>query len=264
MARAIEAGAGSALAGELPAFLEEPALQGPLPPSAALPTSFVKEFRHSGLARIRRQQVSATVLAGNSAFFSFRRGTAVLEAVRVAAAFFGKGQFAGGELEGGGGRYRLRQSLEGPYFQPVPKERLGAGTSHVGMEANGTLRVTPQSDRARSNVQVLESTIDIAERDGAFTIAIAITGTDDVPVAVELAFRRGGRLTGVEAVPAAAEAFLLKGPSARFDHDGQSIEFGPGRVEHTWTGLRGAASKWDGLSVYVTGFTPFTHTLHIR
>lgn len=41
------------------------------------------------------------------------------------------------------------------------------------------------------------------------------------------------------------------------------IEFGPGRVEHTYTQVRGASPKWDGMSVYLTGLTPFRATLDI-
>ena len=35
------------------------------------------------------------------------------------------------------------------------------------------------------------------------------------------------------------------------------------RAEHTWTQVRGALPKWDGQSVYITGFTPFRMTLNI-
>ena len=41
------------------------------------------------------------------------------------------------------------------------------------------------------------------------------------------------------------------------------IEFGPGRVEHTYTQVRGAVPKWDGQCVYLTGTTPFEFTLKI-
>lgn len=49
----------------------------------------------------------------------------------------------------------------------------------------------------------------------------------------------------------------------RYTAEGETIEFGPGRVEHTYTQIRGALPKWDGPSVYVTEFTPFEITLRI-
>ena len=90
-----------------------------------------------------------------------------------------------------------------------------------------------------------------------------IMGTDHVPVAIELAFRHGGVLRGVEPVQNIKDAYLLKSGAGRYEFANQVIEFGPGRAEHTWTQLRGALPKWDGQSVYVTGFTPFRITLRI-
>jgi hypothetical protein len=92
---------------------------------------------------------------------------------------------------------------------------------------------------------------------------LIITGTDDVPVAVELGFRHGRPLTGVEPVPNADATFLLRSGFGTYAHGNQLIEFGPGHVEHTWTQLHGALPKWDGLNVYLTGFTPFKLSLKI-
>jgi hypothetical protein len=262
MARQIEQQDRSQLVGELPAFLGEPGLGRPMPPSEPLPTDYARVFAFSGLARIRRGPVSATILAENASLFSLRKGSAALEAFRIASAFFGKGQFAGDALEVRDGRFVLRQTLDGPYFQPLSSEQVAEGAA-VRMTPNGTLSAESRAARARSNVQALESVVEIAETNGAFEFAVALTGTNDVPVAVELAFRRGGQLHGVEAVPKIDDAFLLREGTGRYTFDGNTITFGPGRAEHTWTQLRGALPKWDGQSVYLTGFTPFRMVLTI-
>jgi hypothetical protein len=263
MARQIEQTARRHLVSDVAAFLEEPELQRPLPTSEPLPTDYAKVFAYSKLARIRRGAFSATVLADNATVISLRKGGAALEAVRVASAFFGKGQFEGDALEVGGHRYRLRQQLEGPYFQPLSSAQIAAG-DHVRMAPNGTLANDSRALRARSNVQHLESVIDVVEADGHLAVTITIGGTDGVPVAIELAFRHGGRLEGVEPVAAVADAYLLPTGTGRYVAGDDAIEFGPGRAEHTWTQLRGALPKWDGQSVYLTGFTPFTTTLTLR
>ncbi|MBI5768103.1 MAG: hypothetical protein HZA93_09925 [Verrucomicrobia bacterium] len=262
MARQIERTARGLLAGELVAFLTIPELMRPLPPDAPLPTDYEKVFAHSGLARIRRGAVSGTVLAGNTTVFSFRKGAAALEAVRIASAFFGKGQFAGDELEGRNGRYVLRQKLEGPYFQPLTRDQIASG-EHVRMAPNGTLANDSRAARARSHLQTLNAVIEIAESGGRFTLAISLTGTDNVPVAVELAFRHGGQLSGVADVAGVKDAFLLKGGTGRYRVGDDVIEFGPGRAEHTYTQVRGALPKWDGQSVYLTGVTPFQTTISL-
>jgi hypothetical protein len=254
MARQIENSGRAQLVGQLPAFLEDPSLRRPLPESTALPIDYAQVFRYSDLARIRRQETSATILARNSTFFSLHKGSAVLEALRFASAFFGKGQFVGDKLETEGGKYVLRQSLEGAYYQPLSKEAL---------ERHPDPMMRDRTLRAQSNVQKLDSVVVITETKGRFEVVIDITGTADVPVAVELAFRRGGQLKGVEPVPNAGETFLLKNGFGQYSQGNQTIEFGPGQAEHTWTQLRGAQPKWDGLSVYLTGFAPFKITLKL-
>ncbi len=189
MARQIEQTARRQLVSDLAAFLEEPELQRPMPASQPVPTDYAKVFAHSSLARIRRGPFSATVLADNATVIALRKGAAALESVRVASAFFGKGQFVGETLEVSGNRYRLRQQLEGPYFQPLSAERIAAG-DHVRMAPNGTLAADSRALRARSNVQHLESVVDVVETRGALAVTITIAGT---------ARRPGGHRAGLQA-----------------------------------------------------------------
>jgi len=248
--------------GILPALLTQPDLRRPLPPNAPLPTDYAKVFSYSNLVRIRRDTSSGTILAANSTLFSFRKGTAALEAVRCATAFFGKGQFIADTLEPIEGRYILRQKLEGPYFQPLSADQISHG-DHVKMAPNGTLSSDSRALRSRSNIQTLEAVITVTESDGKFTLEFSITGTADVPVVIELAFRQGGNLTGVEPIDHLDNAFLLKSGTGRYQSGGDIIEFGPGQAPHTYTQVRGALPKWEGLSVYLTGLTPFKTILNI-
>jgi len=246
----------------LPALLTQSDLNQPLPPDATLPTDYAKVFAYSNLARIRRGARSGTILASNTTLFSYRKGAAALEAVRCATAFFGKGQFIADTLEPVDGRYILRQKLDGPYFQPLSAEQIAHG-DHVKMAPNGTLSTDSRALRTRSNIQTLESVITITESDGKFTLDFSITGTDEVPVALEFAFRHGGKLTGVAPIPHVNDAFLLSSGTGRYTVGEDTIEFGPGQAPHTYTQVRGALPKWDGLSVYVTGLTPFKTSLKI-
>jgi hypothetical protein len=198
--------------------------------------------------------VSATILANNPTFFSFHKGTAALQAMRFAAAFFGKGQFVGTDLQVDGSNYGMRQSLTGPYYQPMPSE---------SRRADGDWTKMPTSLRRQTEVQQMQSAVRITEQGGIFEVTIDIGGCERVPVAVEFAFRRGGGLSGVTPVAGIPDAFLLEKGVGCYEFEGQSIEFGPGQTEHGWTQLRGALPKVEGLSVYVTGFTPFKRRLTI-
>ncbi len=262
MCRQIERSVAPRHPGELAVYLTEPEFARALPADAPLPTDYAKVFAHSSLARIRRGGASGTILAGNTTLFSFRKNSAALEAVRLATAFFGKGQFAADALEVREGRYILRQELDAPYFQPLTKDQIANG-EHTKMAPNGTLATNSKALRARSEVQTLTATVDVTEAGGKFSLAFSIRGTEHVPVVIELAFRPGGTLHGVEPVADIKDAFFLRSGTGRYVLGADAIEFGPGMVEHTYTQPRGALPKWDGQSVYLTGATPFDFTLKI-
>ena len=107
------------------------------------------------------------------------------------------------------------------------------------------------------------SRVVVRESGGAFEVDVDVSGTDRVPLAIELGFRRGGVLSGVTPITGAKDAYLLAGGTGQSRVGDDTIRFGPGMAQHTWTELRGALPKLDALSVYVTGFTPFRAALRI-
>jgi hypothetical protein len=236
-------------------FLEDDSLWTNFPQPATLPTNYVREFPHSNLVRIRRDEVDATLIAGNATFFTMHKGEAVLQAVRLATAFFGKGQFSTETIEREGNQYTFRQQLEGPYYQLYPVEEL---------PGDGNWEKMPKSNRPQSEVQKLESIVVITEENGKFKMEIDIKGTENVPVTVELAFRHGGTLSNVGTVENIPDAFVLSSGHGQYQMGNEVITFGPGQVEHTWTQLRGALPKMEAQSVYLTGFTPYHQVLEFK
>ncbi len=262
MCRWIERNVAPRHPGELGVYLTEPEFGQPLPPDAPLPTDYAKLFSYSALARIRRGAASGTILAGNTTVFSFRKGSAALEAVRFASAFFGKGQFQGDTLELKDGKYVMSQELDGPYFQPLSAAQIADG-DHVKMAPNGTLANNSRALRAKSEIQIQKAVVSVTENAGKFDLAISVRGTDHVPVSIELAFRQGGTLQGVVPVAGLKDAWILENGTGRYTVGNDVIEFGPGRADHTYVQVRGAVPKWEGQSVYITGTTPFDFTLRI-
>ena len=271
-------------------FLDEPLLQTPLPASAPLPSEYVKVFASSSLARIRRGPVSATIyggsdwplgvgsgLASHASFFDFRKGGAVLESVRLGAHFFSKGHFRSEGLRVNGNRYALRQRIDVPYYQPLAaRDRNPAGDYPLTPAEDRYWSKLDFPKRRKSQIKSLDQRVTITENDGAFELAFEIDGHREVPVVLELCFRRGGQFTGVKPGPA-PNSHLLEGRRAAYRVGADVIEFGefgelgPGRAEHERLNLEGASYSWhrgsskpDGECVYLTGFTPFVARLTIR
>jgi hypothetical protein len=243
------------LGGEFIYFLEIAELRQVLPPREHLPTNYEKFFPVSEFVHIRRGARSATVLGGGSRFFSFRHGGAVVEAVRLASAFFGKGQFSA-PLSRQGSGYQLVQELEGYYLQPLaPQDR----------RADGNWEAMPNSRRAHSNTCHLRSAVVIRETADGFELSLDIGGTHQVPLTLEVTLRPGGELTGdgLVAVPGVPNTYFLGEGLASYEVAGQRLRVGPGFRRHAWTQLRGAEPRLEGVTLYLTEFTPLNRALQV-
>ena len=252
--RLIEKKSFSSLVGVLGYLLEDPTLWRELPGSKALPTSYVKSFPYSGVVRIRRGEWDATILSNNPTWITFHKGNAILQGMRVAASFFGKGQFESDEIKEVGNNWVLTKKLEGPYYQPFENEFI---------RADGDLSKVPKSNRKKSNIQYFETIVTIAENSNGLVADIELSGTDGVPVSLELIFRKGGTFSGTQPHPTKADAFLFKEGKGSYTVGKDTIHFSPGRLEHKGIQLRGALPPMDAATVYLTGFTPFKHRIQL-
>jgi len=213
--------------------------------------NYARHFARMGVTRIRRGDMSGTILsAGNSRFFQFRHGEAVVNSVRFASGFFGKGQFRPSAFERRRDGYVLTQELTAPYYQPLDRD--------VGMRFEEMRPLRETTDICR-----LTQRVRIVERPDGFDVELTASGTDEVPVTVEVNLREGGVLEGAD--PTGDGAWFLKKEAAVYRVGASRLQFGPGHHEHRWTAVRGAERRLPGgVTVYLTGFTPFTHTLRFR
>ena len=235
-------------------LLEDSIYNGELPKTTKLPDNYIKEFPHSYLARIRRGNIDATILAKNPTFFTLTKGKAVLASLRLASAFFGRGQFETEKVERVGASFVLKWDFTWGYFQPL----LEGEKPNYELSFDVDRRRRKQSEVQHANAQVT-----ISEKDGVFELEFEVGGTENVPLAVEMAFRNGGTLTGVEKSMYEKGAFLLKEGKGKYRFENDEIEFGSGHAEHEWIRIRGGLPKPDGDCVYLTGFTPFKKKITI-
>ena len=197
--------------------------------------------------------MSATVIGnGNSRVFTLRNGGCVINAVRFATAFFGKGQFIPDSFADEG--MTMRQSMDGPYYQPFTPARA------VGAREWGSTR----GGRARSEVCAMEYEVRVREQGRVFEVEMSAAGTNDVPLAIEVSVREDAEIHGVAPAPNAPEAFLLERGEAVVRQGGRAIRFGPGVGDHRWVRLRGALPQLPGRSVYLCGVTPFRRVLRFE
>jgi hypothetical protein len=120
--------------------------------------------------------------------------------------------------------------------------------------------------------RVLRTAISVSERDGGFDLDINIAESA-VSFTIELCFRRGGSLTGVQAISGADDYQLVDGVGT-YTVGEDRIEFGSGNgagplqpvcmdAGERYTYLGGSLVP-NGVRVYITGRTPIRYTLKLR
>ena len=263
-------------------FMEDPLLQKELPASSPIPLDYEKLFTNSHLLRIRHGNSTATLFGGadwpiiiasgrsNSPdFYAFRKGDALLKYMRLSTSFFSMGYFYSEGIRKEGSRYILHKKLTVPYYQPLPKNLRNA---------KGDYKLSPSIDdrfwnkmdfahRPVSNVKTLDTSVTFSETNAGNELAFHITGLAGVLVTIELCFKEGGRLSGVSEA-GNQNSFLEKG-IGKYEYGNDSIQFGPGTVtQKTISNLEGerytthfGSLRTEGMHVYLTGVTPFQHTL---
>jgi len=226
--RQIERNARAQLSGELVTLLTEPELLRAPPADEALPTDYAKVFSYSNLARIRRGTASGTILAGNTTLFSFRKGNAALEAVRLASAFFGKGQFITTISWCATAFTFSGRKLEGPYYQPLSARRSRTASMCVWRR---TARLPRQSLRPRpeQRPELRRRRRNHRARRKNSRSRFPSPARPTCPSRSKLAFRAGGTLRGVEAVAKIPDAFLLASGNGTYAVGDDTITFGPGQ-----------------------------------
>jgi len=265
-------------------FLENETLRQVLPAPAALPRSYEKLFTTSHLLRIKREHTTMTLFGGvdwpviiasgrsNSPdFFSYRKGEAILKYMRLSSGFFSMGYFYSEGLTKKDSSYILHKKLEVPYYQPLPENKR---------RKDGDYKLSPSIDdrfwnkmdfenRPVSNVKTLDTTVTFTESNGNAELQIEIAGMDNVPVTIEMCFKEGGELAGLN--PDEKGNYFLEEGEGLYRYGKDTIKFGPGnRAFRKITNLEGerysthfGSLRTEGMHVYITGYTPFKHTLKL-
>jgi hypothetical protein len=239
----------------LPELLEDPVFEEDLISPTKIPDNYFKRFEYSGVFRIRRGKTDISIIEKNPTFLAFMKGKAVMQSMRLAAAFFGsKGQFISEETACVGSTVVLSSLTKHGYFQPFPEEHR---------PDDGSWDKMPRGMRELSEPQTMEVKVTISESGGKVNIELQIDGTEHIPVSCEMSFRPGGELSGVTEDKHMEDSYFLESGMGVYKHGEDMIKFGPGTAGHKWAQMRGMLDKQDGNSVYITGYTPFKHVLEI-
>ena len=277
-------GFGRHVLSKLIVFMEEPSLLLEIKAHRTLPKNYTKEWPSSALVRIRRGNTTASIFGGNDkplriasgrsnnpTYFTYRKGTAVLRSVRLSTSFFNTGYVRSDGVIKDGNQYRLSERKEAYYYQPMPAgKRNENGDYELSESLDNRFWSKMDFENRPKDTIALTSSINIIEENGSFTMHFEVRGSKDVHVTLVFCFNNGGKLEGV--APGQTEGdYFLKSGMGQYTFGNDVIEMGPGIHEHSnLRNLDGevysthfGTIKEEGMHVYITGKTPFIHTITI-
>lgn len=284
VAKSIETRGTGELGDFLAEVLERPELSAVLPAAQPAPTDFVQHYPSQASVRVRRDARTATVFGGtdfhdlpvissglstNPTFFKLRNGAAILDSVRLSPQFFSTGHFrSNGLRRTGPGTFKLQQEVKVPYHLPLPK-RYRRADGLYALTPEGRFYASMDFPHRPKQYRTLQTDVTVVEVAAGYDLTFEFAG-DETSYAIELCFRPGGTLTGVETLDAPGNYQLVSGTGSYTVGD-DLIEFGPGngaaRVAmdpgERYTYLGGSLTP-EGLRVYLTGRTPGRQILRLR
>ena len=283
VAKSIETRGTGELGDFLAEVLERPELAAALPDARPVPTDFVQHFPSQASARVRRGARTATVFGGtdfhdipvissglstNPTFFKLRNGAAILDSVRLSPQFFSTGHFRSDGLQVSGKTFKLSSEVSVPYHLPLPK-RYRRADGRYALTPEGRFYASMDFGHRPKQYRTLRTEIAVTEVSNGFDLVFDFDG-DETAYAIELCFRPGGTLAGVDALDASGNYQLVSGTGS-YTVGSDRIEFGPGngaaRVPmdpgERYTYLGGSLTP-DGLRVYLTGRIPGRQAVQLR
>ncbi len=265
-------------------FLDEPLLKDKMLVTTSLSTNYERFFKETNLVRFRKNKTTATIFGGadfpiivgsgrstSPNFFAFRKGEAILKHLRLSADFFSTGYFRSEGIKKEDEKYVLYEKREVPYYQPLPyKAKRKDGDYKLSQSLDRRFwNKMDFENRPLSNVKVLETKITVSEKNGVFTLDFDIYGTDNINITLELCFKEGGKLPPMTAFDDQPDNYYLENGIGTYTVGNDIITFGQGLFTHNkvknidgeiYTSHFGTL-RTQGVHVYITGKTPFKHTL---
>ena len=220
------------------------------------PTEYRAYYEESGIARVRRERFSYTVMKDKSNFLYVHNGNIKL-AVKIGGSFCEHRAFKAEKMWEDNGEFHLHQRMRGWYYLPFPEKPATSDWWQMD-NASRPKKWGPDMD------------IDVVIRDTADGIDVDIrtSGVQGAPWRVELAFSGISRISNPHmTMPIHGdEVIVLKDSDFSVTDGFSTMEVGPAfGVHHFTDGKEDSEAKTPGAAtVYMTDYTEFHHVISIR
>ena len=222
------------------------------------PADFNRLYRDSGIARVRREDCTYTVMQNKTDFLHVSTKTMHLT-MKIGAGYFEHRAFKAQtleQLEEGAG-YAMDQVMQGWYYLPFAEK---PATSDWWKMDNAS--------RDKLEGPQLWFAVRVEEKENGLDVRMKAEGVDGAPLRIEIAVSGADRVSGSQFDLKAEQggSMILKDGAAAFSTEEETMEVGPGFCAHRLTvgNLGSDAQSPYAFTVYCTDYTEFDHTIQIR
>ena len=220
------------------------------------PTQYHAYYADSGIARVRREGYTYTVMKDKSNFLWIHNGHIKL-AVKIGGSFCEHRAFKAEKMWEENGQFHLHQTMRGWYYLPFPEKPV---TSDWWQMDNAS--------RPRKLGPDMDIDVTVRETEDGIDVDIRTSGVEGAPWRVELAFSGIDRISNDHmTMPVRGdEVLVLKDSFFTVSNAVSTMEVGPAfGVHHFTDGKEDSEAKTPGAAtVYLTDYTAFHHTISIR
>ncbi len=222
-----------------------------------IPANYHAFYSDSGIARVRRERYTYTVMRGKSNFLYVHNGSIRL-AVKIGGSFCEHRAFQAETLEmDGNGSFHLHQTMRGWYYLPFPEK---PATSDWWQMDNAS--------RPKKLGPDMDIDVTVGETEDGIEVDIRTSGVKGAPWRVELAFSGIDRISNEHmTMPVHGdEVLVLKDSFFTVSNGDEAMEVGPAfGVHHFTEGKEDSEAKTPGAAtVYLTDYTEFHHVISIK
>lgn len=221
-----------------------------------IPQSFDFFSPKSGIIRVRRDDISFTLLKENSNFLTFQAGSLSCT-VKMCASFFGAAQFRAQQIERLSDRYILSFRSNGWYRMPFDNPP----------ETSDWWKMDHQKRRKVKNIN-LDMKAVVREIDEGITLNVDIFGCDRVPFKMEFCLPPGSVIHGDNFVTIgkAGDSLVVRSGDIKASYGSDTISIGSAFASHWYTqDMRGSElQSVQNFTIYFTDYTTVSRTITIK
>ena len=220
------------------------------------PTEYNKFFPYSGLVRVRKENITYSLLLNEKNFLFFQNNAARL-GMNIGVSYFQHRNFIAEKIEHKDNTYIMKFKADGWYYMPFKNKP----------ETHDWWQMDNKSRDLYIN-SFTEITVEVTDIPDGIEVNIKTNGIDRIPIRVEISLPVGGKLSSENFIieTKGNNGMILKNGDVHFVKNNDDIIISGGFASHEFIrgGYAGDSANDTSYILYMTDYTNFDHKITIK